>query len=483
MLYTNILYRSTLLIAVLLLQGCVTHPSPKPKEHIAPVIKTKNSSPDVKTRTIYFKRDSYRLDAKAKAILDSVVKKLKSNPDSTISITGRASEEGGSGYNLVLSRSRASAASNYIINQNVAPHQIVKVNALGETQPVCSDDTEHCRELNRRVTIAPGSLASYNTKDYQLIDTQVKMLHLGRDKKEIKQELIALRKSKNSKYVINSGDIFNISIYGEPELSIKEGVVKPDGTLTVAMIGDVKVSGLSVNEAMDKISKKLHHFLQDAIVSLVPVKFKAQSYIILGKVNSPGNYPVQENTTLLDAIADAGGFSIGLFQSSTIELADLEHAFIRRGLKVLPVDFTELARKGNPLHDIPLEDGDYIYIPSSLNTEVYVLGEVPNPGYFGYQERLTLTQLISHAGGYKETANINQVAVIRDYIKNPSVYIIDLEKIIEGKSIDFMLKPYDIAFIPKSHVGDWKVFPDMVTPSFNALSNGYATYYLFRGVN
>ena len=481
--YTNILFRSMLFTTLVLLQGCISHPSPKPKEHIAPIkINHKKKTPKIKSKNIYFEKDSYKLDTKARSILESFIHKLKSNPKITISIVGRASEEGSKGYNLVLSRSRASTVANYIIDHNVSSRQIVRVYALGEDKPLCSNNTEECHKLNRMVMIAPGDLTP-SSKEYQLIDTRVEMLYYGKSKEEIKQELLELHKNKNNKYLISSGDVFNISIYGEPELSVKGGVVKPDGTLTVSMVGDVKVSGLSVNEAMDKISKKLNHFLEDAIVSLIPVKFKAQSYTILGKVNSPGNYPIQENTRLLDTIADGGGFAIGLFQSTTIELADLEHAFIRRGIDVLPVDFTELVRKGNPLHNIPLKDKDYIYIPSSLNTEVYVLGEVQSPGYFGYQEKMTLTQLISHANGYKDTAHINQVAVIRNYVKNPSVYIVDLEKIIEGKAIDFMLKPYDIVFIPKSYVADWKIFLDMVTPSLNALTNGYATYYIFKDTN
>ncbi len=479
--YINILYRSLLLLSIFILQGCISHPSPKPKEHIVPIkIDIKKKIPKIEDRQIYFKKDSYRLDTKAKSILDTLIDRLKSNPKITISIVGRASEEGSKGYNLVLSRSRASAVSNYILDHNISSRQIVRVYALGENKPLCRDKTEECHRLNRVVIINSGDLNLYN-KDYQLIDTRVEMLYYGKSKAEIKRELLELHKKKNFKYHISSGDVFNISIYGEPELTIKGGVVKPDGTLTVPMVGDVKVSGLTVNKAMKKISKKLNHFLEEAIVSLIPVKFKAKSYNILGKINHPGNYPLQENTRLLDTIASAGGFSIGIFQGTTIELADLEHAFIRRGLDVLPVDFTELVRKGNPLHNIPLEDKDYIYIPSSLNTEVYVLGEALHPGYFGYQEKMTLMQLISHAAGYKDTANINQVAVIRNYMKNPSVYIVDLEKVIEGKTIDLMLKPYDVVFIPKSYVADWKIFLDMMTPSLNAITNGYATYYIFRG--
>ncbi|QOR61952.1 polysaccharide biosynthesis/export family protein [Sulfurovum sp. ST-21] len=303
----------------------------------------------------------------------------------------------------------------------------------------------------------------------------------SKNKKEIERELKKLQANNVTPYRIGSGDRFDISIYGEPELTIKNGVVKPDGTLTAPMVGDVKVSGLSINHAMKKISQKMQQYMKKPIVSLIPSQFRAQTYTILGKINKPGNYMLHENSRVLDTIAEAGGLSIGVFRDNTIELADLEHAFIRRGDKVLPVNFIELVRKGNPLHNIPLKDKDYIYIPSALNTEIYLLGELKTSGYYGYKENMTLSQAIVYTGGYKDTANINKIAVIRGYLNDPTVYLVDLEKVLEGKAADFRLKPYDIVFVPKSTFGDWNTLLDMLTPSLQVLTSGYISYQLFSG--
>ncbi len=308
-----------------------------------------------------------------------------------------------------------------------------------------------------------------------------KMLRRSKSKETIKRELRELQKNKVMPYRIGSGDRFNISIYGEPELTIKNGVVKPDGTLTISMVGDVKVSGMSINHAMNRISSKLKKYMEKPIVSLIPSEFRAQTYTILGKINKPGNYPVHEHSKLLDTLADAGGFSIGIFKDNTVELADLEHSFISRGKKILPVNFVELVSKGNPLHNIPLKDKDYIYIPSSLNTELYMLGEVKTSGYYGYRENMTLTQIVSHAGGYLSTGNINKIAIIRGSISDPSVYLVDFEKILEGNALDFKLQPYDIVFIPKSNFGDWNTLLNMVMPSLQVLTNGYIIKQLVTG--
>jgi len=471
--YTNISYRNIFIIFIIFLfQGCISHDSPHPHAHLAPIKPPKEDSTSTKMKIVYFAHDSYTLDNKAKKIVDDVAKDLIEHPNKAIIITGQASHEGYPSYNLVLSRSRASAVVNYLIHHGVNRSKIIKINALGDKKPVCKENNEACYKLNRRVTITSDSTL-LQKKEYELIDTRVRMLHQSKSKQNAKAKLLALHKEKHQKYVIRSGDMFNFSVYGERDLTAKRGVVKPDGTLTIPMIGDVKISGLTVNEAMQKISKQMHNFLQDAVISLLPVEFKAQSYTILGKINKPGRYPIQEGTRLIDAIAESGDLSIGLFQGSTIELADLEHAFIRRDLDVLPVDFTELVRKGNPLHNIPLEDHDYIYIPSALNTEVYILGEVNSAGYFGFKEHMTLTQLVSYAGGFKESAKIENVAILRGYIKDPSVYIVNLQDVIEGKRADFMLEPFDIVFIPRTYINDFNTLINIITPALGAITDGY----------
>ena len=471
--YINIFYLN--LVIMFLFTACLTHPSPNPEERRAKKIyeNSKHKKNKIEKKSIYFDFNSFEIKPNAKEKLSAIIKKLKGDSKLSIGITGHASQEGTDKYNLVLSHSRASAIYNYFLSKNVPKKQIIQITAKGSTTPICKEDTASCKEKNRRVFLIIGKDSYINTEDYQLVDTKIKMLREGKSKEELKQELIALQKDKPMPYKIGSGDMFNISIYGEPELTIKGGIVKPDGTLTIAMVGDVKVSTLSINEAMVEISKKLRKYLMKPIVSLIPASFRAQSYTILGKINKPGNYPVYETSKVLDTIADAGGFSIGIFKNNTIELADLEHAFIRRGTNVLPVDFMELVRKGNPLHNIPLQDKDYIYIPSALNTEIYMLGEVKETGYFGYKERMTLTQLVSYAGGYTDKANIEEVAVIRGYLDDPSVYLVNLEEVLEGKSTDFLLKPFDIVFIPKSNIGDWNTMLELITPSLEGVTSGY----------
>ncbi len=318
-------------------------------------------------------------------------------------------------------------------------------------------------------------------KPLEVIESDFEIIHNGLNANEKKKELLELHKNDQKDYVIGTGDMFNIFVYEELDLSVKGSVVKSDGTLTFQLIGDVKVAGLTINQAMIKISNKLKKYLVTPIVSIIPVEFRSTSFTILGKVSLPGSYQITNNTKAIDSIAIAQGLAIGIFEDNTIELADLEHAFIRRGKRVLPVNFIELVRKGNPLHNIPLKDKDYIYIPSALNTEVYILGEVNLPGHYGFKENMTLSQVVTYAKGFKVSANLQEVAIIRGTISNPVVYIANLEDILEGRSKDFKIKPFDIVYIPTSTLGDWNNILRTIMPSLETIQSAYITNQLLEG--
>ncbi len=479
--HINILSTSLIILISLSITGCWTHPSPKPEENIKPVVlhKVDHKKKYIPGQTLYFEHNSYTLSQTVTSKLDSMLELLAEDTNIKIAITGHASEKGSDNYNITLSSSRATSVANYLLAGKFSQNSILKINAKGKEEPVCYQQTTECHKLNRRVEIK----TIYSTSDNALnvTDGDVKMLRYSKSDEQIKDELLHLHNNKHTAYTIGSGDRFDIFVYGEKELNLENGVVKPDGTFTVSMVGDVKISGLTINQAMNKISSALEQYMIEPIVTLVPSEFRSKNYTILGKVLKPGNYPVEENSKLLDTIADAEGLSIGIFKDNTIELADLEHAFIRRGSDVLPVNFVELVRKGNPLHNIPLQDKDYIYIPSALNTEVYILGEVSIPGYYGYKEHMTLAQLISYAEGFTDSANIEEVAIIRGRLDDPSVYIVNLEDIIEGKSIDFFLKPYDMIYISKTKLGDWNTIMTMIFPSLNMLMSGFITQQLITG--
>ncbi len=286
-------------------------------------------------------------------------------------------------------------------------------------------------------------------------------------------ELSKLQKVKMPEYRIGPDDKFHAYVYDEEELNTKELIVKRDGAITFPLIGEVKVEGLTMLDAKALIESKLNDFIAYPQVTIVPYEINSGNVTILGKVTYPQQYKITGEMRILDLIAKSGGLALGYFQNNSTELADLERSFIIRDNDVLPVDFYQLIKEGNMLHNIPLMDGDYIYLPSAINREVYVVGEVNEQGHFAFKENMTLGQIIAFAQGLKESAKTSKVYLVRGNLKHPRLFKIDLDAIYQGEIMDFRLKPNDIVFVPKTPIAEWNLIIEQILPSLQAVQSGY----------
>ncbi|ROS01509.1 polysaccharide export outer membrane protein [Sinobacterium caligoides] len=288
------------------------------------------------------------------------------------------------------------------------------------------------------------------------------------DDSSIKKRLAELQMVKRETYRVSPGDKFNMDVYGEKDLEIKEIIVKSDGTMSLPLIGDINVAELSIPEAVASIESAYRKYIYYPKVTLMPYEMKNSRFTIIGKVVMPGVYYFDGKIRVLDAIAKSKGLATGLFDSNTVELADLEHSFIKRGSELLPVDFAELVHRGGMLMNIPIMDGDYIYIASAVNREYYMLGELSDPGYYGYIEGLTVSKAIAKAKGVLRSAS-KQLVVIRGSITHPQVYKIDYNRILSGEQRDFQLNASDIVYIPKSNFAKWNDIMIQLMPTFSNL--------------
>lgn len=286
---------------------------------------------------------------------------------------------------------------------------------------------------------------------------------------DIAAQLRKLNGLKPQPYHVGASDKFNFSIYGEPDLFLKTVIVRTDGFITLPLIGDVEVQGLTMDEATNVIETRYKKYIRNPKAILIPYEFSSGKFTIIGKVALPGLYPIEKNLRVLDAIALAGGFSVGHFRNSTVELADLEHSYVVRAERVLPVDFVKLVKKGRTEHNIPIVPGDYIYVPSSRNQEVYVIGAVRTPDAYGYRDSLTLSQVITYAQGTVVGARESEVRVIRGGLSSPMVYCVNFKKIKSGTLLDFRLAPGDIVFVPKTRLARWNDVIEQILPSVRVL--------------
>lgn len=286
----------------------------------------------------------------------------------------------------------------------------------------------------------------------------------------IQEELKALHVVNPTPYEIHPGDSFALSVYNQPSLS-SSFIIAPDGTASLPLIGLIKLSGLNLEDATNLIEKRLTNYLRSPIVALAPQTVSGYYFTIAGRVIKPGNYTVSiGQTRLLDALALSGGFERGQFHGDTVELADLDNAYIKRDGRKLPVDFKKLVYEGDSLNNIPVLNGDYIYVPSTMSGYIIFLGEVGTNSYVGFTEGMTLMQGLSYVNGLKTETYSSYIRVIRGGKDNTVVYTVDIDKILKGKMKDFDLRANDIIYVPQDGFTRWNTVIRKILPTLQLVN-------------
>lgn len=291
-------------------------------------------------------------------------------------------------------------------------------------------------------------------------------------KDELLQELEIVKQVPVEEFRLGNGDVLSISVYGEQDLSVEGLPVRTDGKISFPLIGDVQAKGRTVDELKEDITSRLLQYVREPRVAVIVRQFESLKYTMAGEVVKSGVYPLNTDVTLTEAIARAGGFAKGNFHATSIEIADLTHAFLARNGEYLPIDFVELFRNGDLRFDIKLAPGDYVYIPSGLTKEIYILGEVGRPDIFAFNEGFTAVNAISQANGFTPDADLERIHVVRGSLSNPQLYVLDLSAVMAGKQRDIVLKAGDIVYVPPTGLTNWNRILSKLIPSIQTVQTG-----------
>jgi polysaccharide biosynthesis/export protein len=159
------------------------------------------------------------------------------------------------------------------------------------------------------------------------------------------------------RYLLNSGDVLDISVWNEESLQ-KQVTVLPDGVITFPLAGEVVAKDKTVAEVEEELTKKLSEYLADPVVTVSVTNVEGNRVHILGKVLNPGSFVMNQPLDAMQALSLAGGLSPYAEENNIIVLR-------RDGTKqqVLPVKYAEI-KKGKALNtNITLESGDVMIVP------------------------------------------------------------------------------------------------------------------------
>ena len=246
-------------------------------------------------------------------------------------------------------------------------------------------------------------------------------------------------------FVLGPEDIVEISVWGNKEFS-NELPVRPDGNISIPLIGDVKVAGLTPTEVKKLVTHKLRKFITDASVTVFVLEINSINISIAGEVNLPGTYKVNRPITLLHLFSLSQGFT---------GKADLKNSFMLRNGKKLDINFYTLVKRGDISQNVWLQPNDLIFIKDNFENRINVIGEVTAPQVITFQEGMTVLDAILIAKGLTDVAKPKGTKVYRRG-HNPKSDIqkipVSLDEVIfEGDlSKNILLKPGDIIHVPRS---------------------------------
>jgi polysaccharide biosynthesis/export protein len=259
----------------------------------------------------------------------------------------------------------------------------------------------------------------------------------------------SLLQAADSPFKIGPGDRLDVEMMGD--LTTRSVVtVGPDGKIYYNILPGVDVWGLTLPEARDRLEAAMGKYVREKPVIAIDVRQVASQQVwILGRLNTPGVYPLGQPTTLLDAVAEAGGLGVTTpLGGSPVETADLSRSFLMRGGHMVPVDFQRLLREGDMSQNVYLQPGDFVFLPSIRSAQIHILGAVLLPRAERMPGSLTVVQAIALAGGTIPGACLPNVAILRGSLAEPQIAIVDVRAVLHGKAPDVRLEPNDIVYVP-----------------------------------
>ena len=160
------------------------------------------------------------------------------------------------------------------------------------------------------------------------------------------------------RYTLRAGDVLELQYRYTPEFN-QTVTVLPDGYINLNLVGDVRVSDLTVAQAHDLIVEKASARLNDPELNLILRQFQQPYIVVAGEVNKPGKIDLRENTSAMQAVLLSGGFlpsaqtsQVLLFRKINGDTAEI---------KVL--NLGKLRKTSDLEHDLMLESGDMLFVP------------------------------------------------------------------------------------------------------------------------
>lgn len=227
------------------------------------------------------------------------------------------------------------------------------------------------REAQSRTRTVPGEDGSYEV----LKNNSIKVANMPA--RELMGNTRFAPRQVRSEYYIEIGDILDIDVWRVPDLT-RSVSVRPDGRISMPVVGDLEVVGLTLTELRELLTEKISEYVWSPQISISIQQFGGRKFIILGEVGGPGVYRFQNDISLVEAIALAGGMK---------EYAKKGKIAIIRGdvrkspqVKIISANFANILKQGMLSENLAILPNDIIYVGRDIVGDSRAfLDDVVNP--------------------------------------------------------------------------------------------------------
>lgn len=162
-------------------------------------------------------------------------------------------------------------------------------------------------------------------------------------------------------YRIGVDDVVQVSVWRNPDLSVSVPV-RPDGKISVPLIGDVDAGGRHPQDVAEDIKGKLATYVRDPQVAVILTELRSHEYLarvrVTGAVRQPVSLPYRQGMSVLDAVLAAGG-------TNEFASADNTRLYRKEGdsVKTFPIKLDRILKKGDLSTNLPVQAGDVVTVP------------------------------------------------------------------------------------------------------------------------
>ena len=268
--------------------------------------------------------------------------------------------------------------------------------------------------------------------------------------------------NRDKDYPLYTGDVVRITIQGHDELTVERKIpqsgriplygldsIGPDGA---PVAREVVAAGLRVPQLEERLKPLYSRIVNPPYVTVRVVEYAPKVIYVAGAVNGPREYnlPNENRISLVQALTMAGWFSRDA-ASDRVRVIRQDPDSGRR-IHLPPIDVARIVSVGDTGTDLLLDPGDTITVDSRGAMKVYIFGHVQQAGEFDYETGLTLTRLVTKAGGFKSFAKMTDVRVIRGNGGPEQAYHFNVEKILSGEARDIPLEPGDRVWVDERFI-------------------------------